>query len=194
MQPRLSSPAQLPPEPWRLLASSWPHILVVNPHTRLYPPSSCSCGPFPSLLILGTARLPLAGSLSLPPPPSATRVLETRPSSVGPTRVRCRSISTRTPRSGRPSLGSQCHACTSYVHPHIPVPLLRHVRQSHDAPSHLHIDDRIFGLFDYGRRILTCCLARNSCLGIQSMQTYSYLKRYPLDKTFYKLLVRQPIH
>ncbi|KAM5534984.1 hypothetical protein V8D89_011357 [Ganoderma adspersum] len=27
------------------------------------------------------------------------------------------------------------------------------------------------------------------CLGIQSMQTYSYLKRYPLDKTFYKLLV-----
>ena len=31
----------------------------------------------------------------------------------------------------------------------------------------------------------------NSCLGILSMQTYSYFKRYPHDKPFYKLLVRR---
>ncbi len=35
---------------------------------------------------------------------------------------------------------------------------------------------------------------RNRCLGIQSMQTYSYFKRYPLDKPLYKLLVRRSIH
>ena len=30
-----------------------------------------------------------------------------------------------------------------------------------------------------------------SCLGILTMQTYSYFKRYPHDKPFYKLLVRR---
>ena len=34
-------------------------------------------------------------------------------------------------------------------------------------------------------------LRARSCLGILTMQTYSYFKRYPHDKPFYKLLVRR---